>query len=411
MKKIKAIKLPHTYIGMLIYVCVLLFPGCKKDSLTAEESSVTGVKVYDDNSIRIPLDIVAGKGFMLSAYYTREAPFYRFMLTDNSGNHLWTKDFGVTGVTGILAENDGTFTIFDNARLINIDVNGSILKDIPDFLSEISGYLTLHVTLNSDGNYFFYGSSSVLNLYAFAFEITHSGVTVFKKSYVAGTIFTGCRQTPDGGYMFFGNRYLISASLPTSFFLCKMSSVGVVDWIKYHTPPGGGLDQGPNYLYTHDILESGEGNYFCFVGQSELDIDHASRIYKVSPDGMLLDSTDITFSGKNILAGRNKFGYGIGAYPGVNGYCSVKKPDGTYKVFLNNSTFEEEIATAELLKGNKSFAVNFNDDLSFEKEEYLQNRYPDYFTAVCLNSDGRTVAFGYISSLGNRNKPIILITE
>jgi hypothetical protein len=190
-----------------------------------------------------------------------------------------------------------------------------------------------------------------------------------------------------------------------------MSSGGVVDWIKYHTPPGGGLDQGPNYLYTHDILESDEGNYFCFVGQSELDIDHASRIYKVSPDGSLLDSTDIALAGKNIFAGRNKFQYGLSAQPGVNGYCSVKGPDGTFKVFLNNSTFEEQISTAEILKGNQSFAIHFNDDMSLKKEKYIQKEYTDYFTAVCLNSDGRIAALGLISSLGNRNKPIILFSE
>lgn len=404
-------KFRYNYIYFLISMFALFFTGCKKDDLNSEEKSITGVKVYDDTSIRIPLDIVAGQGFLLSAYYAREAPFYRFMLTDNRGNHLWTKYFGVTGITGILAENNGTFTIFDNARLINIDTDGNIVADIPDFLSEIGGYLTSHVTLNKDGNYFFYGTISNFGPnYAFAFEITHDGTKIFKKIYTAGSIFTGCQQTSDGGYLFFGNFYNISP-LYTRFFLCKMSSSGTVEWMKNHTSPDNALNQGPNYYYTHDILETNDGNYICFVGNTDLDIDHASRIYKVSPDGMLLDSTDITFSEKNILAGRNKFGYGITSYPYVNGYCSVKKPDGTYQVFLNNSTFEEEIATAELLIGNRSFAVNFNDDLSFKKEENLQNQYTDYFTAVCLNSEGRIAALGFISSFGNRNKPVIIIFE
>jgi hypothetical protein len=402
------------YITCLAILVLCFNFGCKKEVLDSEEKKLSGVTVYDDNSIRIPLDIVAGNGFLLSAYHTWEAPFFKFMLTDNNGEQRWTKDFGLTSVSGMLAEMDGTFTIFDSKRLINIDVNGTILKDVPDFLSVISGFKIVHVTLNRAGNYFMYGSiapTAAFTNYAFAYEITPSGVTVFKKIYVAGTSYTGCSQTTDGGYLFLGNRYFSNPTLPTKFFVCKMSSTGTINWINYHTPPGKGLNQGSNDLYTHDIIESNDGNYFCFVGNSNTDIDHVSRVYKLTPEGNLLDSLDINVANKNILAGRNKFDNGADSYPGINGYCSVKKSDGTYEVYLNKRTFEETIPNSSFKKGNQSYTVHFNDDLSINYSGNLQNSYTDYFTSVCLNSDGRTVAFGFISSFGNRNKPILLIYE
>jgi hypothetical protein len=387
----------------------LLISGCKKDALTGEGKSISEIKVYDDNSIRYPLQVVAGSGTLLSAYYTWDGAC-RFMLTDNNGRHLWTKEFGVTTISSMLAENDGTYTIFDNKRRITIDVAGNIVNEDPDFLVELDFYKTVHVMLNNKGNYFFYGTSTLLPNFphnAFAFEITHSGVMEFKKLITTSTVFTGCQLTSDGGYLFLGNQFF-GNSQPTRFFICKMGSAGVVEWVKYHASPGSGLGANLNYYYTHDLLESNDGNYFCFVGSTDPDVSTAARIYKVTPGGDLVDSTDVNFAGKNIFAGGNENSTEYYSQPDMNGYCSLKRPDGSFLVYFNNMG---ETNAAYAVGGNQTFTVHFKDDLSIEHVGYLQSIYSDYFTSVCRTSDGRNAAFGYISSFGGLEKPVILISE
>jgi hypothetical protein len=190
-----------------------------------------------------------------------------------------------------------------------------------------------------------------------------------------------------------------------------MGPAGVVDWVKYHAPPGPGFGVNYNYYYTHDLLETNDGNYFCFVGSSDPDVSTAARIYKVTPGGDLLDSTDINFAGKNIFAGGNEdpSGFDSNGYDSnMNGYGALKKSNGSYLVYLNNMG---ETNAAYAVGGNQTFTVHFKDDLSIEHVGYLQSIYSDYYTSVCITSDGRIAAFGYISSFGGLEKPVILISE
>jgi hypothetical protein len=388
----------------------LLFAGCTKETLSDEDKAVTRVNVYDDANIRIPLEIVAGNGTLLSAYYLYDTNNISFLLTDDKGKQIWIKDFNVTELTGMVAENDGTFTLFDNRRRINIDVNGNVLSDEPNFLAEIGDYGIMHVIINRAGNYFFYGTNTTFSAfvrYGFAFEITHSGLKVFKKIFTINTIFTGCQLTPDGGYLFLGN-YTPANSFPSQFFICKMSSGGVISWTKNHISPGSGVTDGKNYFYTHDLLESNDGNYFCFVGSANFDITTAARIYKVNPDGELIDSTDINFAGRNIFAGGSENNLSTISYPRLNGYCSARKSDGTFVVYLNNMGLTN---ASYAVGGNQTFSFHFNDDLSLNHLDYIQNIYPDYFTSVCKTSDDKIALFGLINSFGGYEKPAILISE
>jgi len=265
--------------------------------------------------------------------------------------------------------------------------------------------------LNKNGNYLIYGRSTAFAPnYALAFEITHDGVTVFKKIFLVNTIFTGCRQTPDGGYLFLGN--LFDGPISTRFFICKMSVTGNVDWVKYHAPPGLGTSIPDFYSYfTHDIIESGDGNYLCFVGSVNPENSNVSRVYKVDPNGELLDSIAISFGTKNIFVGGNEHKNEFSGYPRTNGYCAAGKKDGTFLAFLNNAAISENISNTSALKGSQAFRLNFDNNLTVKYTRNLQTSYPDYFTSVCTTSDGRIAAFGYISSFGGYNKPVILITE
>lgn len=399
---------------MLFSICNI-FSGCKKDTLSTDEIDITAVRVYNDTGILIPMEVVAGKGNLLSVYQANSAPQFRFMLTDNSGNHIWTKDFGINasggrGVSGVVAEDDGTFTIFSNSRRVNIDADGNVLKDDPDFLSAINSSFPTKVMINKNGNYFIYGMIGLsFPNYALAFEITHSGATVFKKIYTSNTLFTGCQQTADGGYLFLGSSY--SGMINSRFFVCKTSPTGIVEWINYHTPPGPANNPNNYSFFTHDIIAITDGNYLCMVGSTNPDVDNTSRIYKVDPEGGLLDSIDIKFDAKNMFIGGNENNTYASDFPSMNGYCAVKRPDGRYAAFFNNGKLEEVIKNTSALRGSRTFRMNFNDDLSAERSQYLQNYYADYISSVCTTSDGKIAAFGYISSFGDYNKPVLLISE
>jgi hypothetical protein len=415
----------------------LIFSSCQKDSLSPEEKEISSVNIYPDSTIILPVEVVAGQNCLLSAYFTNKGKF-NFILTDNNGKFIWEKQFGITqpfnsntlpALTAMLAESDGTFTVFNGDRLINFDKDGVVLRDIPDFLSSIpanagssvSGHRVIHVFQTKNGNYFFYGSYTVLGTYyGFAAEINHTdGTLIFRKVFEVHTQFTGCQMTPDGGYLLLGARIPASFIHSTRFVLLKLAADGTTLWSKKYALdvnlPLTATSTSINNLYTHEIVETNDGNYLCFISSpSYLISDQKTRVYKISPDGVLMDSVFININNYNIIAGgRSQSASTLNptTYANSNGYGVIEKDNGNIRVYMQSDRFNVVQQTASIVNGVHTFYSEIDQDLNIIHSANVQNAYYDNINSVCKTSDGKIASFGLITSFGFDYKPVLIITD
>jgi hypothetical protein len=401
------------------------FFSCRKEhNFSPYDTSANGFRVYDDSSMVLPIEVVAGNNNLLCAYYTREGTV-KMMLTDNNGNKKWVNQFGLTTVRGMLKEADGTFTVFSDKRMINFKEDTVLLKNDSNFLNILTGYNVMHVVLNKNNNYFFYGNYYTGSSYAFAAEISHDGTVLFKKFYsIWGTV-TGCQFTDDGGYLFFGNIPPHGSVLSADFFLTKANSAGIEEWTKSHvldtlpTVNPGGTIGGANYgysrsSYTNDILPSGDGNYYCFTNSPDIvAADQRARIYKVNVNGDLLDSTYIESGAKYnryIGAQTNTCHYGTSNAYGT-GYGVLRKKNGSFVCYMQAGLFGATGGSNTIAADCNSFYVNIGSDLKINNIHFIQKSYSDCFNSVCETSDGKTIAFGLIASFGSYYKPILIFND
>src|SRR5690349_9325653 len=116
----------------ILGILLLLIYSCKKEPLSSYDTATVGMVVCDDDSIALPVTIAAGDDCLLSAY-TTTAGRLKFNLTDNNGKLIWQKQFGITSISKILWERDGTFTLLTNTKLINITKEGVVRNTISPF--------------------------------------------------------------------------------------------------------------------------------------------------------------------------------------------------------------------------------------------------------------------------------------
>lgn len=427
-------------------ICALLFLcySCNKDSLSKYDTAVVNMKIFDDDSIALPISVTAGDNCLLSAYNTSSGEL-KFNLTGNDGKLIWQKQFEVNSISAILKENDGTFSIISGLRLINIDRDGMVLRDVADaFPGLFQDPLLFGARINRNNNYIIYGMYSTGQLgfnRAFAAEYRHDGTQIFMKQYIdtIGNVLsnrcaiTGCEFTDDGGYIFSGNFYAAYWTTATDLMMyniIRTDNEGLVIWQKHHVLLDSldlvyySSDQLPfntnvygyhEHSFTHEVMRTADGNYLCFVNVPDyLSPDQSARIYKIDPDGNMIDSTFIDFAKYNRFMGGLSYYY---KYSGSNtksyscGDGIVKNSDNTFSICMQNGFFGSKGLTSSYLAESRSFVVRIDQDLNILDTRYLQSYYSDCFNSACRSSDGRTVYFGLISSLGNKYKPALIFSN
>ena len=433
------------------WIFIILFPSCKKDTLSKYDTAVTNMKIFDDDSIALPVTVTAGDNCLLSSYSTTSGEM-KFNLTDNEGNLIWQKQFGVNSISAILKENDGTFSIISGSHIINIDLQGNILKNthINTYPFSFDNATIFSARINKNNNYLICGVHGIgLNSVnrAFAAEYTHDGDSVFFRRYLDTvtivnnigqySVITGCEETDDGGYVFFGSYYGYSNSFSShriSFNIVRTNNVGEVIW-QYNNllvdsqnipqsvfgPPF--TDQLPfstdvygfhPQSYTHEIVRTADGNYLCFLNMPDyLSSDQRARVYKIGPNGNMLDSVFIDFGTYNRYMGglANYFKYTNvdKSYSCGNGV--VRNADNTFSICMQNGFFGSKGLTTSYIGESKSFMVRIDENLNILNTHYLQNYYSDCFTSNCKSSAGNTVYFGLISSFGKSYKPALIFSN
>lgn len=437
-----------------VFTLILISLSCKKDSLSKYDTAVKKMVVLDDDSIALPIAITAGDNCLLSAYNTISGDL-KFNLTDNNGKLIWQKQFDIKSISKILREPDGTFTIFPgDRRIINIDKDGTVLRDDPAFMDSLFGAsIIFNAYIDKNNNYVITGQNGVgaygVNR-AFATAYTHDGVFIFQKNYIDTnwipnsvvlgnySAITGCELMDDGGYLFFGNAYYAvfrDFRNEVRFDLVRTDNHGNILWEKNnllldssHVPdPMGGFpysNQLPFNMdtygfhmqsYTHEILRTADGNYLCFLNMPDyLASDQSARVYKFDQNGNTMDSIHINFGRYNRYTGclSNYYRY---SPPNGRTYSAgegvVKNADNTFSICMQNGFFAAKGLTNSYLGDSRSFVVRIDQDLNILDTRYIQNYYTDCFNSVCKSSDGRTVFFGLISSFGNSYKPALLFSN
>ncbi len=439
----------------VIFTVIIQSFSCKKDSLSKYDTAVNNIKIFEDDSIALPITVTAGNNCLLSAYNTFSGQL-KFNLTDNKGNLIWQKQFGVNNINSILKENDGTFTILSGLRLINIDVNGTVLRDVPDaFPGLSSSSVIFQARINKINNYVLVGAYNFVLPFgsqkAFAAEYTHDGTPVFSKSYidtswipnvvVAGnySAITGCELMDDGGYMFYGNYYIAifhNWNNEVRHIIMRTDNLGTPIWQKYNllvdsvgqqtsfpAPPAfvGPVPfstdvYGYHYqAFSNEVMRTADGNFLCFINMPDYSAsDQRARVYKFDPNGNTLDSAFID------VAKYNRFMGGPACYyktPGSNtksyscGSGIVKNADNTFSICMQNGFFGSKGLTSSYLGESRSFVVRIDQDLNILDKHFIQDHYTDCFTSVCKSSDGHSVYFGLISSFGNSYKPALIFSN
>lgn len=414
------IKRKSYFIILSVLVCSFLTGCTKKDELSIYDVSIQNMKVFDDEKIVLPVEVISGNNCLLSAYNTSSADLI-FNLTDNNGKLIWQKDFGIKYVTSMLKEADGTFTVISGARLINFNKEGIVLIDNVNFLSWYNtSYFIVRTVITPSNNYMMFGVYYTTggSPYAFAAEVMHDGTVLFRKFYNINSTLTDCRFMADGGYLFYGNRYLSSINNSAALYILKTGPGGSTEWQKNHNLTTGNNTGAPvnisvygfsSSAFTHEMVQIPDSNYLCFTNSPDLSENgQIGRIYKIDKTGNLLDSTFIQFGKFNRFAGGRSLSIYINSFPSfVSGNSVVKNNDGTLTICMQSGFFGSTGFTNSNANETQSFLVHIDTDLSIKNIYYLQNNYTDCFTSLCKTDDGNTVAFGQISSLGGYYKPVM----
>jgi len=435
----------------LFFSFVIFSSSCRKDTLSKYDTALDNMKIFEDDSIALPVAVAAGDNCLLSAYNT-SAGRLKFNLSDNNGKLIWEKQFGINSIAKILKENDGTFSIFPgNHRIINISKDGTVLRDDPQFMDSLYGDAVLFNVLLDKGNNYIVTGIYGTGLYGvnrpFASGYRHDGTFMFQKglvdtapgpnTVVSGnySAISGCEFTDDGNYLFFGNTYYVwpyRNILVYTFF--KINPTGQLLWKKEYVlrdslqiPDPRGGPPFSNQLplntsvfgfhpesFTHEIMRTADGNFLCFLNVPDyMASDQSARVYKIDQDGNVLDSAFINFGRYNRLMGSRSLYY---RYTNVDksytcGDAVVKNADNTFSICMQNGFFGAKGLTNSYLGESRSFVVRIDQDLNILDTRFLQSYYTDCFTSVCKSSDGRTVYFGLISSFGNSYKPVFVFSK
>jgi hypothetical protein len=437
----------------VISISAIFIFSCRKENLTKYDTAIDNIKTFTDDSISLPVAITAGDNCLLYAY-NNSAGQIIFNLTDKDGKLIWQKQFGLKSISKILKENDGTFTILTTDKLVNINKEGTILRDEPFFTNlTLGNILIFHAFLNKNNNYVICGMSGVGSFgrnNAFAAEYTHDGTLVFKNNYIDTTTppraiylgnydaITGGDETDDGGYIFFAHVYYgyLSAGRTDGleFTIIKTDNRGTIIWQKnnlvldsadihkaLYIPPF--VDQFPYNVniygflpdsYSHELLKTADGNYLCFLNLPDYTAsDQRARVYKIDPNGNTIDSTFISFGKYNRFMGTMS-SYYKATPTDVSYSCGsgvVRNADNTFSICMQNGFFGSKGLTTSYIGENRSFIVRIDENLNILNTHYIQNYYSDCFNSVCKSSDGRTVYFGLISSFGSYYKPALIFSD
>jgi len=153
------------------------------------------------------------------------------------------------------------------------------------------------------------------------------------------------------------------------------------------------------YCATSDIVAADDGNFFACANNMAFNIfplpvytndDNSARIFKISSQGILLDSVRIKFGLQNEVADL------------------VKKKDGGLFIGINPNALGR-LGNFELVGERNSFIANVSSDMTLQNVSSVQTQFSDFLGSVCAMPDGHYAIEMMIQSFGSEDYKLEVI--
>jgi hypothetical protein len=413
--QLKMNKLQH-YIGVIL-IPLLGLTSCEKAPISEDLINADGWKVFPSENVKWALDAIPGEGVALLTFIDNEDN-YQFKLIDNSGNEIWTKDFGYTyrvsprtqikaaapdTLIHIIYDIDNTFAIFRGSSLKKINHKGNVVFSDPSFLNGMEKVNVDRIVLGNTDNYLVLGDLSISGNRAFASEYNRQGQQVYIKTYSVNlsglNTFTDAQALEDGNHLLAGTFESKTAGLSSSFFLANLAPNGDLTLIKNN-------EMRCTACVGRQLYKTKEGEYVYLISAIVEDaLDSRSLVYHVNQAGDIshLDSLDLTSFN---LASRSSL---------------VQKGDGSFAGIIKSKnhirTLESLGSLSSPTKPNTytgpvySYYFSLNEIGIVKNKVFFTTSYSNYFNSIIKLSNNRILIFGALQSFGEDNKLSIIFKE
>lgn len=409
MKKLK------TYIFSIVAI-TLLISSCQKNESSAGVFSPEKLKILEADEVKYAMDAVAGDGLVLLSYVDN-ADNYQFKLVDNSGEELWTKNFGykyeitprttsgygaTDTIISIVYDSDNTFSIFRANSLKKINMEGDVVFSDNSFFEGMESSTFLKVKLGSNNNYLVFGEIVIAGNRAFAGEYTRNGdrnfLTFHTVNLLGNNTITDVQKNTNGNFLFAGTFRSNTLGLESSFFTLELDPSGVlVNVMNYEIE---------DFSASGRQLYQGENGSFIYLVSSADSVrgDRRSRMFQINETGEILNLSYLNLADVNF--GPNK--------------ALLQKRDGSFIGLMKTGneipTIQISVVTTILAvrpgtfgTPNYSYYFETNKNGLVQNQKFIQSSYSNYFNAVISLSNGDVLVYGAVQSFGEDVKLAMML--
>jgi hypothetical protein len=401
-----------SFIAIAASVC-----SCNQLKFSTPDISTQGLRVIADSHIAYPFKIVTANNVLLSSYATLEGGS-TLLKTTLAGGYIWDVHFKGVQIKDMVINDDGTYALlgtnlgFPNIPYIffyNYSDAGVMLKNdsflFTQFLSQKEEYWSeVKMIKGADNNYIFWGNyrnskDKAIPSKTVIVKISSKGQIIWSKGYNPTSDsyqLSSCQTEASGGYALLGsvNPVTLTSGGNSKFFILKITEQGIIskEYI-YPTGTSNGRWFNPFSASTSDIIIDQTGTYYCFVNPNiEQSAKLSSFIYKIDNAGKLIDTLELNYQKENTIQA-----------------ALLSKPD---QIMVISNRSPTQSTSNIFIQQNAYYTYIKTSTLSDSTHGDFQRYYTDYFSSLCLLSDGRVAMLGMIQSLGsNYYNPVILIRE
>ncbi len=393
-------------IFYFLFLCLLVSfsLSCKKEDTSVPLVQTKSIKVFSDNNIYWTVGAVAGDGVVLLVYVDNSLEF-KFKLIDNTGKEIWTKTYGYKYQLGsqvflqVLLDADNTFAIIYNGGLKKIDLDGNIVFNNDSFLGSINNVSVYRVTTSSNNSYLILGTFSSR---AYIAEVSKEGLVKFSRLYAfsvnGSNTYTDVIKLSNGGYLAAGIFNSNTPTLKSAFYITSLNSTGIVEYTKK-------TDIDSCDCQGREFLKLSDNNYALLVSPyGDFSKENRSRLYITNDSADILNIKYIDLSDRNYGSGHSPF-FGNGLLKNNSGNL----------IGIIKTAYEITTASAfsnatshNYSKPQYDYVYTLNTSSYTLNQFYINKNYSTYYNSIVKMSNGKTLIFGAIMSLGDELKLMII---